>query len=130
MGAARCRHGVRHPFCKSPSARSVFFSVDVYNKQIMSHASSPGNDITVDAKAKINAYTKGLLSPWTPQQTILEHPVRFHLVSVPCNSLFVTCIPAAAGNGMVPHPRWPQQRHGGRHGGRAHVCASFSQHIL
>lgn len=43
----------------------------------MSHASSPGNDIPTDAKAKIDAYPKGLLSPWTPQQTILEHPVRF-----------------------------------------------------
>lgn len=31
---------------------------------------------------------------------------------------------------MVPHPRRPQQRHGGSHGGRAHVCASFPRHDL
>ncbi|EIW63015.1 UDP-Glycosyltransferase/glycogen phosphorylase [Trametes versicolor FP-101664 SS1] len=40
---------------------------------VMSHASSPGTDIPDDAKAKIDAYSKGLLSPWVPQQTLLEH---------------------------------------------------------
>lgn len=76
MGVARCRHGARHSFRKSRSARLTVSNVRVHDKQIMSHASSPGNDIPSDAKAEIDAYTKGLLSPWTPQQTILEHPVR------------------------------------------------------
>ena len=31
--------------------------------------------ITEENKEKVAAYGKGLLSPWTPQQLILDHPV-------------------------------------------------------
>ncbi|KAI0633343.1 UDP-Glycosyltransferase/glycogen phosphorylase [Trametes polyzona] len=39
---------------------------------IMSHASS-SSEVPSDVKEKIDSYSRGLLSPWTPQQTILEH---------------------------------------------------------
>ncbi|KAI0664707.1 UDP-Glycosyltransferase/glycogen phosphorylase [Cubamyces menziesii] len=40
---------------------------------ILSHA-SPFASIPDEVKEKVKLYGKGLLSPWTPQQTILEHP--------------------------------------------------------
>ncbi|KAI0368559.1 UDP-Glycosyltransferase/glycogen phosphorylase [Pilatotrama ljubarskyi] len=40
---------------------------------ILSHA-SPMAVVPEDVKQKVKEYGKGLLSPWTPQQTILEHP--------------------------------------------------------
>ncbi|KAI0633620.1 UDP-Glycosyltransferase/glycogen phosphorylase [Trametes polyzona] len=40
---------------------------------ILSHA-SPLAAIPDDIKTKVEAYGKGCLSTWTPQQTILEHP--------------------------------------------------------
>ncbi len=43
----------------------------------MSHA-SPFAVIPDDIKEKIEVYGLGLLSPWTPQQTVLSHPVRVH----------------------------------------------------
>ncbi|KAI0356302.1 UDP-Glycosyltransferase/glycogen phosphorylase [Trametes cingulata] len=41
---------------------------------LLSHA-SPKAVIPEEVKAKVKAYGKGYLSPWSPQQTILEHPV-------------------------------------------------------
>ncbi len=47
-----------------------------YLDQIFSHA-SPFAGVLPDAiTAKVKAYGKGLLSPWSPQQSILNHPVR------------------------------------------------------
>ncbi|KAL1942712.1 hypothetical protein VTO73DRAFT_4952 [Trametes versicolor] len=40
---------------------------------ILSHA-SPMAVVPDEIKEKVKAYGKGLLSPWSPQQTILEHP--------------------------------------------------------
>ncbi|KAI0674842.1 UDP-Glycosyltransferase/glycogen phosphorylase [Trametes maxima] len=40
---------------------------------ILSHA-SPVAVVPDEIKEKVKAYGKGLLSPWSPQQTILEHP--------------------------------------------------------
>ncbi|KAI0827302.1 UDP-Glycosyltransferase/glycogen phosphorylase [Trametes gibbosa] len=40
---------------------------------IMSHA-SPMAVVPEEVKEKVQAYGKGVLSPWSPQQTILEHP--------------------------------------------------------
>ncbi|KAI0644654.1 UDP-Glycosyltransferase/glycogen phosphorylase [Trametes meyenii] len=40
---------------------------------ILSHA-SPVAVVPDDIREKVRAYGKGLLSPWSPQQTILEHP--------------------------------------------------------
>ncbi|OJT10140.1 UDP-glycosyltransferase 73C1 [Trametes pubescens] len=40
---------------------------------ILSHA-SPMAVVPDDVKEKVKAYGKGLLSSWSPQQTILEHP--------------------------------------------------------
>lgn len=34
-----------------------------------------------EVKEKVKAYGKGMLTPWSPQQTILEHPVRQHNTS-------------------------------------------------
>ncbi|KAI0674843.1 UDP-Glycosyltransferase/glycogen phosphorylase [Trametes maxima] len=41
---------------------------------ILSHG-SPMAVVPDEIKEKVKAYGKGLLSPWSPQQTILEHPV-------------------------------------------------------
>ncbi|OJT12307.1 UDP-glycosyltransferase 73E1 [Trametes pubescens] len=41
---------------------------------ILSHA-SPIATVPDEIKEKVKAYGKGILSPWSPQQTILEHPV-------------------------------------------------------
>ncbi|EIW63128.1 UDP-Glycosyltransferase/glycogen phosphorylase [Trametes versicolor FP-101664 SS1] len=41
---------------------------------ILSHA-SPMAIIPEEVREKVKAYGRGLLSPWSPQQTILEHPV-------------------------------------------------------
>ncbi|KAI0333570.1 UDP-Glycosyltransferase/glycogen phosphorylase [Cubamyces sp. BRFM 1775] len=41
---------------------------------ILSHASPFAGSIPDAVKEKVKLYGKGLLSPWTPQQTILEHP--------------------------------------------------------
>ncbi|KAI0745133.1 UDP-Glycosyltransferase/glycogen phosphorylase [Earliella scabrosa] len=40
---------------------------------ILSHA-SPMATIPDDIRAKVKSYGKGILSPWTPQQLILDHP--------------------------------------------------------
>ncbi|KAH9914496.1 UDP-Glycosyltransferase/glycogen phosphorylase [Epithele typhae] len=40
---------------------------------IMSHA-SPMAVVPDEVKAKVKEYGKGILSPWTPQQTVLSHP--------------------------------------------------------
>ncbi|KAH9914503.1 UDP-Glycosyltransferase/glycogen phosphorylase [Epithele typhae] len=40
---------------------------------IMSHA-SPMAVVPDEVKTKVQAYGKGILSPWAPQQTILDHP--------------------------------------------------------
>ncbi|KAH9914498.1 UDP-Glycosyltransferase/glycogen phosphorylase [Epithele typhae] len=40
---------------------------------IMSHA-SPKAVVPDEVKTKVQAYGKGILSPWAPQQTILDHP--------------------------------------------------------
>ncbi len=42
--------------------------------QILSHA-SPFASIPNEIREKVKAYGKGVLSPWTPQQLILDHPV-------------------------------------------------------
>ena len=44
--------------------------------QILSHASPFAGQIPEEIKEKVKAYGKGILSPWTPQQLILDHPVR------------------------------------------------------
>ncbi|KAK7681774.1 hypothetical protein QCA50_015121 [Cerrena zonata] len=41
---------------------------------IFSHASPFGHTLPDEVVAKVNAYGKGLLSKWSPQQTILSHP--------------------------------------------------------
>ena len=43
--------------------------------QILSHASQIA-EVPDEVRAKVEAYESGLLSKWTPQQTILAHPVR------------------------------------------------------
>lgn len=62
-----------------------------------------------EIKEKVKAYGKGLLSPWSPQQTILEHPVRqlaaYRLLLLNCYT--------ATGHGLVPRPRRPQRSDGG-----------------
>ena len=40
----------------------------------MSHASPFTGPIPEEIKEKVKNYGKGLLSPWTPQQLILDHP--------------------------------------------------------
>ena len=42
--------------------------------QILSHA-SPFAVIPDEVREKVKAYGKGVLSAWTPQQLILDHPV-------------------------------------------------------
>lgn len=42
--------------------------------QILSHA-SPLASIPDETREKVNTYGRGVLSPWTPQQLILDHPV-------------------------------------------------------
>ncbi|KAH9901483.1 UDP-Glycosyltransferase/glycogen phosphorylase [Cubamyces lactineus] len=41
---------------------------------ILSHASPFAGTIPDAVREKVKLYGKGLLSPWTPQQTILDHP--------------------------------------------------------
>ncbi|KAM5530918.1 hypothetical protein V8D89_015408 [Ganoderma adspersum] len=41
---------------------------------ILSHASPFAANIPDDIQQKVKAYGKGFLSPWTPQQLILDHP--------------------------------------------------------
>ena len=43
--------------------------------QILSHA-SPLAEIPDEVKEKVKVYGKGIMSPWSPQQLILDHPVR------------------------------------------------------
>lgn len=42
--------------------------------QILSHASPFAGPVPDEIKEKVAAYGKGVLSPWTPQQLILDHP--------------------------------------------------------
>ena len=57
-----------------------------YWHQILSHA-SPFAAIPDDVKEKVKAYGKGFLASWTPQQLVLDHPVR---LSVPPSNPVLT----------------------------------------
>ncbi|KAI0631466.1 UDP-Glycosyltransferase/glycogen phosphorylase [Trametes polyzona] len=60
---------------KTPEKMWAFLDV-VMEKNIpfiLSHASQMAT-IPDDVREKVKAYGKGVLSPWSPQQTILEHP--------------------------------------------------------
>ncbi|KAI0631464.1 UDP-Glycosyltransferase/glycogen phosphorylase [Trametes polyzona] len=60
---------------KSPEKVWAFLDV-VMEKNIpfiLSHASQTAT-VPDDVREKVKAYGKGVLSPWSPQQTILEHP--------------------------------------------------------
>lgn len=44
--------------------------------KVLSHG-SPSADISEDMMRKIDLYEFGLLSPWSPQQMILQHEVGY-----------------------------------------------------
>ncbi|EIW63123.1 UDP-Glycosyltransferase/glycogen phosphorylase [Trametes versicolor FP-101664 SS1] len=60
---------------KSPETIWAFLDVVMERNIpfIMSHA-SPLATVPDEVKEKVKAYGKGIMSPWSPQQTILEHP--------------------------------------------------------
>ena len=73
MGLPRRPHGVGYPFREHGTPPSVTCS-DHDDIQILSHA-SPVAVIPDHVRETVKTYGKGLLSPWTPQQLILDHPV-------------------------------------------------------
>ncbi|RDX50057.1 UDP-Glycosyltransferase/glycogen phosphorylase [Lentinus brumalis] len=60
---------------KTPEKMWAFLDVIMELKKpfILSHA-SPFASIPNEIREKVKAYGKGVLSPWTPQQLILDHP--------------------------------------------------------
>lgn len=72
LGFSRCHHGdedtIRTRSLKSPLGSTPMI------RQIMSHA-SPFAVIPAGVEEKVEAYEYGLLTPWSPQQTILQHEV-------------------------------------------------------
>ena len=75
-----------------------------------------------DVINKVNAYGKGLLSKWSPQQTILSHPVS----SFPRLRSYLVVLMASfrilSGHWMVCHTLWSKQRHGVDYIWHTHVC--------
>ncbi|KAI0769598.1 UDP-Glycosyltransferase/glycogen phosphorylase [Trametes elegans] len=68
---------------------------------ILSHG-SPFAVIPDEIKAKVAVYGKGLLSPWSPQQTILEHPATGWFVCHGGHNSVIESISAG-----VPFIMWP-----------------------
>ncbi|KAI0644656.1 UDP-Glycosyltransferase/glycogen phosphorylase [Trametes meyenii] len=79
--------------------------VDVVIEQgipfILSHG-SPFATVPDEIREKVEKYGKGLLSPWSPQQTILEHPVTGWFVAHGGHNGVIEAISAG-----VPFIMWP-----------------------
>ena len=73
MGGPRRLDGAQPSLRKDPVPCHCARVSDVV-EQILSHA-SPFAVIPDEIKEKVKAYGKGVLSAWTPQQLILDHPV-------------------------------------------------------
>ncbi len=76
VGRSRRYHGAQHTFREyNTLLHSCSVAADAHRaKQILSYG-SPLAVIPDDMKAKVEAYGRGLLTPWTPQQLVLDHPV-------------------------------------------------------
>ena len=70
MGFLGCSNGEENPFCESDSRLDAQV-LKSGSLQIMSHA-SPFASVPDEVLAKVKAYGAGLLSEWSPQQTILS----------------------------------------------------------
>ncbi|TBU44934.1 UDP-Glycosyltransferase/glycogen phosphorylase [Dichomitus squalens] len=69
---------------------------------IMSHASPFAGPIPDEIKEKVKAYGKGILSPWTPQQLILDHPTTGWFIAHGGHNGVTEAISAG-----VPQILWP-----------------------
>ncbi|KAI0371040.1 UDP-Glycosyltransferase/glycogen phosphorylase [Pilatotrama ljubarskyi] len=88
---------------KSPEKVWAFLDVvmELNIPFLLSHA-SPKAVVPEDVKAKVQAYGKGFLSSWSPQQTVLEHPVTGWFLSHGGQNSVIESV--AAG---VPLILWP-----------------------
>ncbi|TFK89457.1 glycosyltransferase family 1 protein [Polyporus arcularius HHB13444] len=88
---------------KTPEKMWAFLDVIMELKKpfILSHA-SPFASITDEIREKVKAYGKGVLSPWTPQQLILDHPATGWFVAHGGHNGVTEAISAG-----VPQILWP-----------------------
>ena len=70
------------PFVSLQEPRNQL-ATSITSIQILSHASR-GAIISHDIKKQVKAYGRGILSPWTPQQLILDHPVSTQRAMLQC----------------------------------------------
>lgn len=72
LGFSLCHHGDEDTIRKRSLKCPLAFKRII--RQVMSHA-SPFAVISAEVAQKVEAYEHGLLTPWSPQQTILRHEV-------------------------------------------------------
>ncbi|OSD01251.1 glycosyltransferase family 1 protein [Trametes coccinea BRFM310] len=89
---------------KSPEKLWAFLDVvmELNIPFILSHASPFAGAIPEDVLNKVKAYGKGLLSQWSPQQTILEHPATGWFVTHGGHNSVIESVSAE-----VPMITWP-----------------------
>lgn len=106
VGFLRCRHGKENTIRKYHCTFMPFVQLTFTGcPQILSHASQIAV-VPEEVRAKVDAYGSGLLSKWTPQQTILAHPVRRGLYDAHFKEKAHMTFP---GHRMVRYTLWCQQ---------------------
>ncbi|KAI0760274.1 UDP-Glycosyltransferase/glycogen phosphorylase [Fomes fomentarius] len=88
---------------KSPEKVWAFLDVLIeLNIPFILSTASPMAVVSDEIKGKVKAYGKGLLSPWTPQQLILDHPATGWFVAHGGHNGVTEAISAG-----VPQMLWP-----------------------